>query len=214
MAITVFMAIPRGRPGVDTFICDATIDVTASFENDITTHPVDTRSNISSHAYNKNPVITVNGVVTGSYTPQDYADNPSLMPDPDRNQIGYDLDRVLQALELLTELWRERTPFTIESANNVYDNCILKSFNHTIDKFSGFDLIFTITVEQVRFAETQRVRITVLDEAIRDDGEDNQAGRNTKLDAETEFILDDASAASISSLVDSTRVFVRGSENG
>lgn len=202
MAITTFMAVPKGIPGKDTFICDATVSVNVSYENDITTHPVDTRSNISSHAYNMNPVIKVNGVVTGSYSPEDYVNNPSLQPDPDNNIIGYNTDRVQQALTLLKQLWKDRNAFTIVSANDVYENCILKSLNFTIDKFTSSDLVFEITVEQVRFATTEKIRITQLDPFIQADAEGNKAGRKTKLSADTDLTFVDALGSSAAEISD------------
>lgn len=186
------MAIPEGKEGVETFICDATIDVKVDYENEITDSPVSDRSRISSHAYNKHPIITINGVVSGSFTEDDFANNPQLVYDEKYNQIGYDGDRVQTALRLLKETWQTRNVFTINSALDVHTPCVMKSFNYQINVNNSSDLEFKIVAKQIRLAEEQRINITVLDEAIQDAGSPNIAGKGVKKEGKGRFTLDDS----------------------
>lgn len=185
------MAIPEGKEGVETFICDATIDVKVDYENEITDSPVSDRSRISSHAYNRNPVITINAVVSGSFSEDDFSNNPQLVYDENYNQIGYDGDRVATALRLLKETWKNRNTFSITSALDVYTPCVMKSFHYDINVNNSNDLEFKIVANQIRIAEEQRVSITVLDEAIQDAGSPNIAGKGVKKEAKGDYVLDD-----------------------
>lgn len=182
MALTVFMALPNGLAGADSFVCDATVSLAPTFSNTITSHPIEKGAVISDHTYSQNPKISIQGVVSGSYSGEDYSNNPGLTFE--RNLIGYNQDRVTQAYNLLKELYEARTPFSVIAEHDIYNNCIVRQFSTDFKQDTSAALIFTLVVEQVRLVDLQKVDITFLAEAIKDDAGNTVAGNGVKEEVE------------------------------
>ena len=144
MAITVFLA--GVTSSVDSFIADATVKVDQKFSNQITEFTVDKRNKITDHVFNNNPKYTIEGVVTNHPVTQ-----------YDSNIIGYDGNRVENADRLLRQLWQDGSVFTILTEYADINYCILSDYESSFTADSSEALNFTISVEQVRFAETQFV---------------------------------------------------------
>lgn len=155
MAITVFLAGVTST--VDSFIADATIKVDQKFSNQITEYTVDKRNKITDHVFNNNPKYTIEGVVTNHPITQ-----------YDSNIIGYDGNRVENADRLLRQLWEDGSVFTILTEYADINYCILSDYESSFSVDSSEALNFTISVEQVRFAETQFVT-DVLPEELQTD---------------------------------------------
>lgn len=151
MAITVFIA--GGQAGeTKSFISDAVVSVKEQFNNNITSYPVDTRSNISDHVFNQNPSITITGSVSN---------NPVY--EYPNNEVGYNENRVDRAHALLKELWYERTPFDVVTEFDLFTNCILKNYSVDFTAASSESLDYTCDIEVIRLAESQTISLTVVD---------------------------------------------------
>ena len=179
MALTTLHTIPHQNfEGVSSFICDATISVAPTFTNTITNHPVDRTSSVSDHVINSNPVIRVEGVVSNSYSQEDYLNNPDLVQIG--NLIDYTSNRVQTAYNLLKALWKEGGRFQLVSEYDTFDNCLIRTFSTDFTKDTSDVLMFSLEVEQVRPATHQRVDITVLDGNLAVDAEGNTSGNKLK----------------------------------
>lgn len=188
MAITTIMTVPQGLEGKRTFVCDATLSVAPSYSNNISNHPVEKSSNISDHAYNNNPIIRIEGVISNSYSQTDLFNNPSLTHV--NNEVLYDGNRVYRALNLLEELWRERGVFTIVSEYKDYNYCIIKNLNTSFTKETSDVLVFSLVCEQVRFADSQQIIVTNLLEPVATDAEPSQSKNEVKKEVkEGELLL-------------------------
>lgn len=151
MPITVFMA--GGNAGeTKSFISDAVISVREQFSNNITSYPVDTRSNISDHVYNQNPIISITGSVSN---------NPVLQYP--NNEVGYNENRADKAHELLKELWFERSTFDVVTEFDLFTNCILKDYSVEFTSATMEALNYTCDIEVIRLAESQTVGAIVVD---------------------------------------------------
>lgn len=173
MPITVFMA--GGNAGeTKSFISDAVINVREQFSNNITSYPVDTRSNISDHVYNQNPTITVAGSVS----------NNPIFEYPN-NEVGYNENRVDRAHELLKELWFERSTFDVVTEFDLFTNCILKDYSVEFTSATMEALNYTCEIEVIRLAESQTIGAIVVDSTkIGESGKgttDNGAEQSTDL---------------------------------
>ena len=127
------------------------------FSNQITEYTVDKRNKITDHVFNNNPKYTIEGVVTNHPITQ-----------YDSNIIGYDGNRVENADRLLRQLWEDGSVFTILTEYADINYCILSDYESSFSVDSSEALNFTISVEQVRFAETQFVT-DVLPEELQTD---------------------------------------------
>ena len=137
MAITVFLA--GVKSSVDSFICDATLEVSQTFSNKITSYAVDDRSNVSDHSFNENPTFTIRGVVSN---------HP--ITEYDSNIIGYGTDRVGDADKLLQQWWKDRTEVTILTEFNDFNYCMLESYSASFTAQTSEVLEFEIKVQQIR----------------------------------------------------------------
>lgn len=189
MGLAVFMAVPQGQPGLETFVCDATVSLAPTYSNVITSHPVERGSNITDHSYNKNPVITVQGVVSNSYSQEDYENFPGLQHV--NNLVDYNSNRVQQAYDLLVELWEDRNQFQIVHDYDVFRWCVLKSFKTDFTNETSDALVFTLEAEVVRFVSSQKVNITTLIEELQKDASGSESKNGLKKEVEKdEFLLD------------------------
>lgn len=136
MALTVFLAGVTST--VESFIADATVEVTQNFTNEVASHPVG-RGTITDNVYKKNPTINIKGVVT-NHPVTTY----------DSNLIGYEEGRAINADKLLRELWDEGSIFTILTEYNDFNYCVLQSYSATFTSESSEALEFNITAVVVR----------------------------------------------------------------
>lgn len=144
MAITVFLA--GVTSSVESFIADATVEVSQTFTNDIASFPVDRKSQVSDHVFRKNPTFRVVGVVT-NHPVTEY----------ESNLVGYNENRVERADKLLQELWRTGGVFTLLTEYNDFNFCVLKSYSTTFTAQSSEALEFTVDIEQVRLVSSEIV---------------------------------------------------------
>lgn len=174
MAITVFLA--GGNAGeLKSFVSDAVISVKEDFSNDITSHPVDSRSNISDHVYNRNPRLTIIGSVS----------NNPIYEYPN-NEVGYNGEnRADKAHELLKILWYERSPFKVITEFDEFDDCILSNYSVEFTSATMEALNYTCDIEVIRRVSSQSITITTVDSAkIGESGKgtsDNGADQATDL---------------------------------
>jgi|GEM_PF-4175811 len=176
MALTVFLA--GVTSSVDSFIADATIKVDQKFSNQITEYTVDKRNKITDHVFNNNPKYTIEGVVTNHPITQ-YSSNV----------IGYDGNRVEKADKLFREAWQNGDVFTILTEYADINFCIISDYEASFSVDSSECLNFTITVEQVRFAETQFVT-DVLPEDLQTDSVISNDGSGAPQDLTVSRSLD------------------------
>lgn len=162
MAITVFLA--GVKSSVASFVADATVEVSQTFSNQIASHPVDDRSNVSDHVWNQNPSFTIRGVVS-NYPVTEYASNI----------IGYDGDRVNRADKLLQEWWKNRSEVTILTEYNDFNYCVLESYSAPFTAQTSEVLEFEIRVQQIRKASSSVVTV-ILPESLQIDSEKDKNG--------------------------------------
>jgi hypothetical protein len=153
MPITVFMA--GGNDSRKSFVADAVMSVKETFTNQITSYPVDTRSNISDHVFNENPTISIVGSVS----------NHPVFEYPN-NEVGYNnINRADEAHALLKELWFSRTPFDVVTEFDLFTNCILQTYTTDFTAQSMEALNFNCDIQVIRLAESQSITVTIIDSA-------------------------------------------------
>lgn len=172
MAVTVLMTKPEGTPGIKSLICDATISISPTFSNIITQHAVEKSANITDHAYNRNPVIKVEGVISNHH-----------IFEYEGSAITTDGDRVLEAYNLLKGWWKDRTRVTIVSHWESYEPCIVEQFSTNFSKESSEALVFTLVLQQLRTAEAQEGFVTNVAQGLVDDAAETTSGNDVKEEA-------------------------------
>lgn len=160
MAITVFLA--GVKSSVDSFVCDATLEVSQTFSNRITSYAVDDRSNVTDHVFNENPSFTITGVVS-NYPVTEY----------DSNIIGYSDDRAGRADKLLQEWWKNRTEVTILTELNDFNFCVLESYSASFTAQTSDVLEFTIRVQQIRKVSSSVVTVVLPEDLSVDSNKTN-----------------------------------------
>ena len=176
MAITVFLA--GGTSNTNSFVADAIIKVDQKFSNQITEYTVDKKNKITDHVFNNNPKYTIEGVVTNHPITQ-----------YDNNIIGYDGNRVAAADKLLRQLWTDKSAFTVITEYENIEYCLMSDYEASFSADSSEALNFTISVEQIRFAETQFVT-DVLPEDLQTDSVISNDGSGAPQDLTVSRSLD------------------------
>lgn len=161
MATTTFIAGAKVND-IKSFVSDAVISVAEKHSAKLTSHPVDRRNNVSDHIFKNNLVITVKGSVS-NYPTWEYPNN----------EIGYTGNRVEQAHTFLKNILQSgQTVSIVTEHSDVYNNCFLIDYDVEFDVKSSEVLNYTCVFEQVRFANSQRVLVTEVSDAVGD----NKAG--------------------------------------
>ena len=130
------------------FFLDCTVSIQHNFENAVTEYAVEEGVAISDHVQVKNNRFTVNGVYQRKSPLNKF--NNDLLPFEDRVQQAYNfLKRIRDTGETIT----------LVSKFEVYENCVVESFNFDSNVANESVLEFSISFVQIRFASTESVNI-------------------------------------------------------
>lgn len=134
----------------DTLIFDAVTNVSVDLTNTVTSHPIESNTDITDHVYQHNDKFEVTGVVTN--TPiQAYTGNIV--------QYGDGVQRTKIAVDFLRSLKESRNIFTLVTEFEIFDDCIITSLRYNINAQEADQLVFTMGVERVRLVPSQTVTL-------------------------------------------------------
>ena len=138
---------------------DASISESHSIEGEITSHPVESGSDITDH-YRVNPrEISLEAVVTSTPIATGYPAQTAI--NSVKSIIAKD-DPVMNAWQEVERYFEKRIIITINTSLKKYKNMILTSFNVTRNSAKGQSLHFSLTAREIRVVSTvEKARITV-----------------------------------------------------
>lgn len=162
---TVFLA--GGEFEGSSIVADAITQVHPKHTSSITSHPVESGSNISDHIFTNNVVIDVMG---------EFSSSP--VNKVQSNLVGYENNsRDQEAWGVLYKIYSQEQPLTIVSRFQVYENCFITALTALDEVDTGETLRFSMTLEQVRFATLQERAATF---SVSKPYEDNTANKEVK----------------------------------
>lgn len=138
---TVFLA--GGEFSGRSIVADAILQVNPKHSANITSHPVETGINVSDHIHQNNVVIDIVGEFTNLFNIREQ-----------ENVVGY-INRDQEAWGVLFKIFSQEQPLTIVSRFQVYENCYITSLIPMDELDTGETLRFSLTAEQVRFANLE-----------------------------------------------------------
>lgn len=138
---TVFLA--GGEFSGRSIVADAILQVNPKHSANITSHPVETGVNVSDHIHQNNVVIDIVGEFTNLFNIREQ-----------ENVVGY-INRDQEAWGVLFKIFSQEQPLTIVSRFQVYENCYITSLIPMDELDTGETLRFSLTAEQVRFANLE-----------------------------------------------------------
>ena len=141
-SVVLIIANKQQASAVGTLLLpDCVVSITHKFENEVTEHPIDGKASISDHVVNRNVTITLSGIYN-TYAIQKY-----------KNDSVSSTNRVAEAYRKLLDLRNSRTPFSVVSKYDVYNDCVVKSLSIPVAPDDGNTLIFNMDVVQVRLSK-------------------------------------------------------------
>lgn len=158
---------------------DATISTNINLTNKITSHPVEDRASISDHAFNENVKIEVVAVATNTPVPSKVkTDNNTLT----NTGAEFDPSRVKRAYDIIRRWYRERTPITVVTDVESFQNCVITNLKVPRSVEWANAVQFDISLEQIRVASTRQALLLVA-EPQRDEStpETKEQGRQRQL---------------------------------
>jgi len=161
---------------------DASIAESHTIEGEITSHPVESGSDITDH-YRVNPrKISLEAVVTSTPIATGYPAQTAI--NSVKSIIAKD-DPVMNAWQEIERYFEKRVIVTINTSLKKYENMILTSFNVTRNSFKGQSLHFSLTAEEIRVVNTEEEdRITVPEPKTKTTEKKKDKGKKDKGDAD------------------------------
>lgn len=148
-------------------VIDACIVENLQMSNTITEHPVENKTTITDHIFNKPLKLRVEGVITDTplkifgliETPLQKNSIQSLMNNAKSFlPFGKSIKPSQQAYQILKQMYSNRSLCTVISKFERFENMAVEDLSFTSDSETGASLRFTITLQQVRFANVQSVK--------------------------------------------------------
>lgn len=153
-------------------VADAITQVNPKHTSKVSSHPVETGVNISDHITKENVVIDIMG---------EFSNNPVRITQG--NLVNYQNNsRDQEAWGVLYKLWNQESSITVVSRFQVYEDCYITSLVPLDETDTGETLRFSMTLEQVRFAQLEeRVSTFTVSSTYKDNvsSNENRGGKNT-----------------------------------
>lgn len=167
---TVFVLTDkRKNAGIDTsgskYFLDCTVSVSHDFNNSVTEHPVETGASFTDHVQRMNNTHNVVGQFSGIPLIKYTGDTLPLQ------------NRLAEAYKFLMDLRDNAIRFTIVSKYDVYNDCVIENLNIPVDSDGEFSLKFSMTLKQIRLANTELTNIVQTD-LVRPDKVDDASQRS------------------------------------
>lgn len=190
---------------------DAVTSIDATFTASVTSHPVDTKANISDHIIQENEKFSINCIVSDSPINQaayegnfiDYGSPPPSTlngvsnSDTSENQMR---KRGVDALNKLKKIKDMGAFVTFATEFGIYPNCVITSISTTITPESVNAYTFKIDLEKIKLVSAQTVSVIVTPTAGNGkSGDKAKETANKKSEGKTEeepndFLADDVLA--------------------
>lgn len=139
------MAVILTFPDASTLSIDAVIVQTHQRASDISKHKVEVGSDIADHIKPQPKTLTLSGIQSATpIVPE------GVEPDPDRTRQAYDR---LEAAHKNSEL------ISVSTALDSYENMAITSLTYPREARTGSALIFSLDLEEVRFATAQTAKV-------------------------------------------------------
>lgn len=150
---------------IGTFDMDVTIREQHQMAANVTTHPVESNSVISDHVFAEPKFVTIEGFV--STAPPNYfnAALEEAVRDPGNFSVagqGPSRSRAVEAYKALTTLFENRSPLTLVTSLNTYNNMVIKSLSVPVERTIGFR--FIAELQQVIIAKSKVTSIELKDD--------------------------------------------------
>lgn len=143
---------------VEALELDATISTNINLRNKVTSHPVEDRASISDHAFNENVQIEVVAVATNTPVPSKVKTDNNILTNTGSE---FDPSRVKRAYDILRRWYKERTPITLVSDVESFQNCVITDLKVPRSVEWANAVQFSISFEQIRVASTRQALLLV-----------------------------------------------------
>lgn len=153
--------------GNERLVFDAIFTAEHSTSITITSHPVQTGSNIADHAYDEPTELTFEigmSDVMQSFMPGQFLDNGS---------------RSVSAYHKLRELQKQKIPITVVTKLNTYNNMMVENIMATEDDKTTFGLRASVTLKEIFVVNVMTVKIS---ERPHKSSESNEGEQNAEDD--------------------------------
>jgi hypothetical protein len=157
MALSLIFKPRKAKIG--TLTLDASISESHESTNDVTTHPIESGALITDHVIKKPQTIRIEGIVSntpiGFGLKQLTAFAGKTLPFP--REAG----PAQEAYETLMRLRESKTPITVVTALQEYDDMVIESLTFPRDAGSGDALRFTANLVQVQVVDIKTETLSV-----------------------------------------------------
>lgn len=130
------------------FFFDAFISVNHTKDATITSHPVQTGANLTDHIY-LNPIeLTMRIKMSDA--------SASLVS----SQFQSRYTRSVSAVDVLTQLWKNRIPFQVSTRTDIYQNMVIESITINDDYQTLYGLDCTVNLREILMSSVATVKVS------------------------------------------------------
>jgi hypothetical protein len=162
---------------------DAATKTTRTWQNSVTSHPLEDGSNVSDHVTTSNPQFTISGIISDavvmssqkiqyndpglfsflvpSYLEDEFSDYANGSASVSGNVGAFIVDKTQSAKLLLQKISQDRELVTVVFKLEEYPNCVLTRFKIDKDKSTGDALNVDLTFEQLTFITSAETQINI-----------------------------------------------------
>jgi hypothetical protein len=160
----------REKAKIGELFIDASYVEIIDFSSDITSHPVETGSSISDHVY-LNPIkIKFEGAILDSSTDiiSTIQNTASLFSGNILDNIYGKSRKQLAAYEFLKDTYYNKTPVTIVSYYDTFENMVIENMTFPRNGETGDQLYFEITLKQITLTDVAFVSLSRATKNVQD----------------------------------------------
>lgn len=186
------MSLTITRKNGSLFVFDATINYSTTWDNEITSHPVESGSNISDHIINQSVIIDFEGIITDSSINKDIS---AIGDSAAANSILYDM-------------WRGRETFDLTVDNRKYSDMTFKSLNIPKDVSLSSTLKVTGQIQQINIVSNATTSVPAIDRSP--EVKDSASDKSSKGANKGKAVDDDTLEVATELLVNGSASLLRG----